>query len=715
MQLKKMLASALICCLTVGSGWTAAGAEGTGRTFADVDGHWSKAEIEYLSGKGIIDGVEKDGKLWILPDKTITRAEYVKILVGALNKKNADPQTASFRDVSADHWAFKYVETAKKEGLVDGYEDGAFKPDAEITRAELAALLVRAYQLKEKPDQTVVFEDVSTSNWAYSVILAAASNKLFEGTVENGKTWFKPAAAATRAESMTVIARYMKQLEASAAKETDEKKNPVTTPDTTTPGTSGSTGSSSGSGSGGGGSRPSSGSGVNLSFSGADLVATIGKGNPIAGTDGQGNSVELTGLSLSGFRGSAGSISVEALPQANVFKNANTVVPGIVGPVIEFSTNGIPFNSATLSFQIQSTGSSQNLVAAYYNETANKFEFLNTTNAGDGTLSFVTNHNSKYVLIDKLAWEQAWKNNLSVTSGVYKPYVDYAFIIDSSGSMSWTDPNDLRKKAVTDLVYSLNYNPNSSFVTETVTVLGSVYTNTVHSESDRAAIIDFDSWAQVYSTFSADGATVAGAVYQIDSSGGTNIFAGLKLAYEQFEQHGDPNHRFVAVLLTDGQDQDPKGTKDWNMIQSAYGKGVTLVTMGLSREVDRLYLEKMALLGGGQYFQVLTAEELEASFRTVVETTRHNEFVDADQDGLDDYYEVTGMLLENGMLIKTSIDPVNGKDTDGDGFTDGEEMGQPEDVVITADMVPAGSDLVGKTVKMFKQMKSSPTDPNDKP
>ncbi|WP_028548259.1 S-layer homology domain-containing protein [Paenibacillus sp. UNC451MF] len=715
MQLKRMLASALICCLTVGSGMTAAaGAEGTGRSFADLTGHWSKAEVEYLSQKGIIDGVEKDGKLWILPDKTITRAEYIKILVGALNKKSEETQAASFRDVNASHWAFKYVETAKKEGLVDGYEDGAFKPDAEITRAELATLLVRAYKLKEKPDHQIVFEDVSSSNWAYNAIKTAASNQLVEGTAENGKTWFKPAAAATRAESMTVIARYMKQLDASSSNTngTDEKKDSSTPAETTTPGTTGN----SGSGSSGGGSSSGSSSnngGVTIALSGADLIASVGKGKPIAGTDGQGNTVELTGLNLIGFRGGANSINVETLAQENVFKASNTVVPGIVGPVIEFSTNGIPFNSATLTFNVGSIASSKNLVAAYFNETSNKFEFLNTTIPGDGTLSFVTNHNSKYVLIDKLAWEQAWKNNLSVTSGVYKPYVDYAFIIDSSGSMSWNDPSDLRKKAVTDLVYNLNYNSSSSMVNETVTVLGNVYTNSVHSESDRAAIIDFDNWAQLYSTFSADGATVASAVYQIDSSGGTNIFSGLQLAYEQFDKNGDPNHRFVAVLLTDGQDSP--GIKDWNMIQTAYGKGVMLVTMGLSQEVDKLYLEKMALLGGGQYFQVLTAEELEASFKTVVETTRHNEFVDADQDGLDDYYEVTGMLLENGMLVKTSIDPLTGKDTDNDGFTDGEEMGQPEDVVITADMVPSGSELVGKTVKMFKNVKSSPTDPNDKP
>ncbi|WP_239634692.1 S-layer homology domain-containing protein [Paenibacillus sp. H1-7] len=708
-RLRKALVSAIACCITIGSGWSGAlGAEASKAAFADAEGHWAKEYVDYLSAKGIVDGVEKDGKRWILPDQTITRAEYMKILVGALKKDGAAGQTASFQDVGASHWAYKYVETAKKEGWVDGYEDGNFRPDSPISRAELATMLVRAYKLQEKQGETLSFADVASDYWAYPTIKTAASLKLVEGVQEQGKTWFKPAASATRAESMTVIARYMKSQEGSAEapKEEAGKTDPVVTPEPPAAG--------AGSGSGGGSGRRGD-SGVTISLSGADLIASVGKGSPIAGTDGQGNKVELTGLNLTGFTGNAADISVTAEPQETTFRTAGIVVPGITGPVLEFTTNGKTFSSATLSVNVDSSVNKANLVAAYFNETTHSFEFLQTSyDNATGSISFTTNHNSKYVLIDKLAWEQAWKNSLSVSEGVYKPYVDYAFIIDSSGSMTWNDPDDLRKKAVTGLVYSLNYNPSSPLRTETVTVLGSVYTNSVHSESDRAAIIDFDNAARVFATFSADGATVARAVYNIDSSGGTNIFSGLKLAFEQFASNGDPNHRYVAVVLTDGQDSDQM-EKDWNMIQTAYGSGVTLVTMGLSREVDQAYLQKMAYLGGGQYFQVLTAEELENSFRTVVETTRHNEPVDTDNDGLDDYYEVTGMLLANGMLVKTSIDPVTGRDTDGDGFTDGEEMGQPEEVLITAEMVPQGSDLVGKTVKMFKHMKSLPTDPNDKP
>ncbi|NOU93815.1 VWA domain-containing protein [Paenibacillus sp. LMG 31456] len=713
MQLKKTITSALICCLSFSTSLSAAwGAEAAPNTFADLSGHWSKADVEYLVGKGIIDGVEVNGQRLIMPDKSITRAEYIKILVGALGSKSTDTQTDSFKDVSAAHWAYKYIETAKKGGLVDGYEDGSFKPDSQISRAELATLLVRGYQLKELKESAVAFADLSADFWAFGAIKTAASNKLIEGILENGQILFKPSVAATRAESVTVIARYLKSQEGYALV---PKETPEITPE---PNEAGNTGNASG----GTTSRRNDNRnyGIEVNLSGADLIASIGKGSPIKNTDGQGNTLELTGLNLAGFKGSSSDIKIEMELPENTFKLSNTVVPGVTGPVIEFSTNGYSFTNATLSFDVGSIASKANLIAAYYNEVTHKFEFLNSTyNAADDTLSFSTNHNSKYVLIDKLGWEQAWKNSLSVTSGVYKPYIDYAFIIDSSGSMTSTDPQNLRKKAVTDLVYKLNHNPSSPLVPESITVADVVYGNIVHnnhvySESDRAAIIDFDNSARLVSTFSADGATVASAVYNIDSSGGTHIFSGLKLAFDEFNRNGDADNRWIAVLLTDGQDGS-NVPPDWNMIQTAYGKGVTLVTMGLSGSVDKVYLEKMALLGGGQYFHVQTSAELESSFKTVVETTRHNEFIDADGDGIDDYYEVTGMLLENGMLVKTSIDPASGKDTDNDGASDGEEMGQPVDVIITADMVPSGSELIGKTVKMFKNIKSMPTDATDKP
>ncbi|OXM87850.1 S-layer homology domain-containing protein [Paenibacillus rigui] len=709
MDLKKFVASALICCVSLSSGLTAAvGAEAGSPVFADVNDHWSKAETEYLAGKGIIDGVELDGKRWILPDRTVTRAEFVKMLVGATGKKAAGSSTAAFKDVPVGHWAQPYIETAKKEGWVDGYDNGSFQPDAQITRAELATMLVRGYQLKEQTGNTVSFADVPADYWAYASIRTAASNKLIEGSMENGQTVFKPVKSATRAESIAVIARYLKAQEGTNPPVTPTQ--PTDNPSTTTP-----TEAAAGAGASSGGSKHNNKANT-VSLNGQQLIDTVGNGNPISGTDAQNNTVALAGLNLSGYYGSLSDIHVEMQKQETLTGSSTTVVPGLTGPVIEFNTNGNTFSNATLTLNVGSIATQQNLTAAYYNETTKKFEFLSTAyNVADGTVSFSTTHNSKYVLIDKTAWDQAWRNSLTVTSGVYKPYVDFAFIIDSSGSMMDTDPQNLRKKAVTDLVYGLNFNPNSEQVLEIrdISVANAVYhyEGSVYKEADRAAVIDFDNSARAVVTFSTYGPTVAAAVYYgIDSSGGTNIFAGLKLAYGQFESAGDANHRYIAVLLTDGEDTSGLAP-DWNAITAAYGKGVTLITMGLGDSVNSGYLTQMATLGGGQYFHVRTSEQLEAAFRTVVDTTRHDEFVDADGDGIDDYYEVTGMLLENGMLVKTSIDPNNGKDTDQDGFTDGEEMGQPVDVVITEDMVPQGSDLVGKTVKMFKAMKSMPTDP----
>ncbi|MCP3774381.1 VWA domain-containing protein [Paenibacillus sp. MZ04-78.2] len=396
--------------------------------------------------------------------------------------------------------------------------------------------------------------------------------------------------------------------------------------------------------------------------------------------------------------------------------------------MIEFSTNGKTFASGTLTFNVAGLSNKQNLAAAYYNETTQRFEFLPAAyNADQGTLSFTTTHNSKYVLIDKKSWEQTFRAHLStVVDGTYKPYIDFAFIIDSSGSMRDTDPKNLRKTAVTSLVYGLKYDAASPLKTETVTVAKSVYeeekgyyfeyptvTNQVYSLSDRAAIIDFDTKARTYATFSAHSSTVTGAVYHIDSDGGTNIFAGVREAVRLYDTYGDNGQRKIALLLTDGQNNFATTPDDLNMLKEAFEKGITIITMGLSKDADISLLKQIAEYTGGMYFQVQTAEDLEAYFKSALENSYHE---DKDKDGLDDFYEKTaGMMLENGMLIRTSTDPLTGKDTDGDGFTDLEEMGEPVDMVITADMMPEGNALVGQTVKVFKNFKSLPTDKNDVP
>ncbi|MEI7026832.1 S-layer homology domain-containing protein [Paenibacillus sp. y28] len=715
-MLKRWMALLMAFCMLLAAAFPAAAAEET-PVFADLNNHWAKADLELLAKKGILNGVQDNGQLAALPDKPISRAEYVKLIVNALGWTQSATHTDVFSDVSAGHWAAPYVSAAVAHGLTDGYQDGTFKPDNLVTRAEMAVLLVRAFELKQGEASAVAFTDVDESHWAYAAIQTAASHGIIDGLELNGKRVFQPGDTATRAQAMTVIARQLKQLPDTEAEKPEEKPG-IDTP-AVEPGAQ--AGASTGSSSGSKRDKKT----INVSLNGESIKDQLNGGNDLIHTDPLNNVVELVGLDITGFRGTASNIQVAFENSSDVFSDAGLSVPGLTGPVVEFTTNGYTFSQATLSFDVSGVAGQDNLAAAYYNETANKFEFLPTTyDAAAQKLSFVTTHNSKYVLIDKTAWEQAWRSAISVTDETYKPFIDFAFVIDSSGSMTWTDPLDLRKRAVTDLVYGLKYDAQSPLVSETVTVALATYsygpnytgeyttvTNSVYSASDRASIIDFDDVAVTGATFSAHSQTVAEAVYNINSSGGTNIFGGLRQAVHEFKQNGNPDNRWVIVLLSDGQNTYGN---DFEAVREAYAQGIVIFTMGLSEEADESLLRNIAIQGGGQYFFIQTAEQLEANFQTIVGTSQ-DKTKDEDNDGLPDYYEATGMLLENGMIIRTSIDPVTGADTDGDGFTDGEEMGQPVEIVITADMVPDGSTLVGETVLVFKNYKSSPTNASSTP
>ena len=80
-----------------------------------------------------------------------TDPAYATKLIQIMNQhglKKYDVRPGPFRDVFSDHWAFAAIEKAKKKGIMRGYEDGTFRPDAPVTRADLAVVLERIGALK---------------------------------------------------------------------------------------------------------------------------------------------------------------------------------------------------------------------------------------------------------------------------------------------------------------------------------------------------------------------------------------------------------------------------------------------------------------------------------------------------------------------------------------------------------------------------------------
>ncbi|CEN77866.1 ZmpA/ZmpB/ZmpC family metallo-endopeptidase [Paraclostridium sordellii] len=146
----------------------------TENKFNDISNdYWAKNEVNYLASKGLLNGYE-DGTF--RPENPITRAEVATILV----RSNGDIKQKLkkiFPDIDDSHWANKYIEKAAELGYMLGYEDGSFKPDQVITRGETVVTLNRIYRnpcdLKETNNSKILFTDLDKNNWAYNDIIKA--------------------------------------------------------------------------------------------------------------------------------------------------------------------------------------------------------------------------------------------------------------------------------------------------------------------------------------------------------------------------------------------------------------------------------------------------------------------------------------------------------------------------------------------------------------
>ncbi|MDQ6421416.1 chondroitinase family polysaccharide lyase [Paenibacillus sp. LHD-117] len=169
--------------------------------FSDTQGHWAEEGIRELVKAGIINGYQ-DGTF--APEKRVTRAEFAVILVKAF--KLQAKSGAGFADTDS-HWAKASIETAAANGIISGYSADSFGPDDPITREQMAAMIVRAAKLPATAGETSFADQADISGWAQAAVAAAAESGLITG-YENGS--FKPQAHASRAEAVTILLRAMR-------------------------------------------------------------------------------------------------------------------------------------------------------------------------------------------------------------------------------------------------------------------------------------------------------------------------------------------------------------------------------------------------------------------------------------------------------------------------------------------------------------------------
>lgn len=153
----------------------------------DIQGNYFEIEIKTLNKKGIMEGY---GNGNFKPNQDVTRAEFAKLIVESLELSIEDLNTESIKqltDVNLGEWYYPYVQRAVQEGILNGYPDNTFGPNKKISRQEMAAMINRALQKKSIPVTTVQLSFSDLHMINQGVFLADVKNVVSLG-IMNGNT-----------------------------------------------------------------------------------------------------------------------------------------------------------------------------------------------------------------------------------------------------------------------------------------------------------------------------------------------------------------------------------------------------------------------------------------------------------------------------------------------------------------------------------------------
>lgn len=313
----------------------------------------------------------------------------------------------------------------------------------------------------------------------------------------------------------------------------------------------------------------------------------------------------------------------------------NERIEGYIGAPYDFTTEAT-FDEAEMTFTFDETlveGDDFEPAIFWYNEEEGLLEELEdqTIDWDNLTVTATVDHFSQYILLNKVPWDEVWGQEFpqSERGNSNNQKLEIVFTIDSSGSMSRNDPQDIRKVSVKNFIDKL-------------------------LPQDKAAVVDFDSTAKVYANLTSDKEELKQAVDLVDSSGGTNLTAGLKKSIEELIDNGDSAAKKYVIFLTDGD-----GAYSNTVLNPAFEHDITIHTIGLGDGVKSNLLQSIADLTKGNYYFASVDTELEDLY---------------DRIGDDTLGALSKIRLCNGAISVANLeDP--GADTDGDGLSDLEELG----------------------------------------
>ena len=161
----------------------------TSNTYTDVaDDYWANTAISTMTGLGIVQG---RSTTTFDPKAPITRAQFAAICARFDTGKSSGTQ--SFTDIKG-HWAEKYIERAAELGWIKGFEDGTFRPDTYITRAQAMTMINRVLNRIPEDESDLlpgmnVWPDCNPGDWFYLAVQEATNSHDFEHKAGNYETW----------------------------------------------------------------------------------------------------------------------------------------------------------------------------------------------------------------------------------------------------------------------------------------------------------------------------------------------------------------------------------------------------------------------------------------------------------------------------------------------------------------------------------------------